>query len=329
MALLGEDLHKALGARMALTTEDLYRQLYRIRHVEERFAELYPTDAIQSPMHLSIGQEWISVGVCAALRPTDVVFGTYRSHALYLAKGGNLRTMIAELFGKATGCCKGKGGSMHVCDVQTGVQCTSAVVGTTIPEAVGYAYAEQLRGRDTVVGVFFGDGATEEGVFHESLNFAALHRLPVLFVCENNGYAIHTPIEARRGAYHHLDSHIEPYGMEARVIEGCDLDYLMEIATAFVGCARDGEGPAFIECQTGRWRQHVGPAEDYDVGYRERDELVRWREYDPLWRMEATLSDRLVREIQHRVQLEVQLAVELARQDPDPDPAEVVTDVLA
>ncbi|MFC1461941.1 thiamine pyrophosphate-dependent dehydrogenase E1 component subunit alpha, partial [Verrucomicrobiota bacterium] len=147
----------------------IYRSLYRIRRVEEEIARIYPTDKIKSPIHLSIGQEAISVGVCEALQPQDVVFGTYRSHALYLAKGGDLRKMIAELYGKATGCCKGKGGSMHLADVEHGVMGTSAVVGTTIPNAVGYAYALKYQRKNSVVASFFGDGAVEEGVFHESL----------------------------------------------------------------------------------------------------------------------------------------------------------------
>src|SRR5688572_3655012 len=168
-----------------------YRSLYRIRRVEEEIARVYPTDKITSPVHLSIGQEAISVAVCEALRTDDVVFGTYRSHACYLAKGGSLRGMIAELYGKATGVAKGKAGSMHLIDVAAGVMGASAVVASSISQAVGYALAIKMRREDRVVACFFGDGAVEEGTFHESLNFAALKRLPVLFVCENNAYAIH------------------------------------------------------------------------------------------------------------------------------------------
>lgn len=312
-----------------MTPSDLYHQVYRIRHVEERLAELYPTNAIQSPMHLSIGQEWISVGVCAALRPTDVVFGTYRSHALYLAKGGDLRAMVAELFGRTTGCCKGKGGSMHLCDVRAGVQCTSAIVGTTIPEAVGYAYAEKLRGRNTVVAAFFGDGATEEGVFHESLNFAALHRLPVLFVCENNGYAIHTPIRVRRTVECVLTNHVAAYGIPSYAVLDSDLSRLLLVSAVATQICRDGAGPYFIECLTGRWRQHVGPDEDYDAGYRSRDELLAWQEFDPVRRLEVALSDATIHEIRRAVELEVRLAIELADQDPDPDFSEVYVGVYA
>ncbi len=179
--------------------EPLYRSLYRIRRVEEEIVRVYPSDCIKSPVHLSIGQEAVSVGVCAALKPSDVVFGTYRGHALYLAKGGNLAALVAELFGKATGCSRGKGGSMHLIDTDAGVMGTSAVVGSTIPNAVGFAYAHKVRHSEGVIVSFFGDGATEEGVFAESLNFAALKRLPILFVCENNQYAIHTH-QSRRQA---------------------------------------------------------------------------------------------------------------------------------
>ena len=172
--------------------ERFYRALYRIRRVEEEIAAIYPTDKIKSPVHLSIGQEAVSVGICEALGRDDVVFGTYRSHALYLAKGGDLPKMIAELYGKLDGCAKGKGGSMHLIDVAARVMGASAVVGTTIPQAVGFAYALKLQRKDSVVVSVFGDGAVDEGVFHESLNFAALKSLPIIFVCENNLYAIHT-----------------------------------------------------------------------------------------------------------------------------------------
>src|ERR1044072_1719444 len=169
-----------------------YRSLYRIRRVEEEISAVYPTDKIKSPVHLSIGQEARSVGVCEALRADDVAFGTYRSHALYLAKGGDIKKMIAELYGKLDGCAKGKGGSMHLIDTGARVMGASAVVGTTIPQAVGFAYAVKLQRKDSVVARFFGDGGVDEGVFFESVNFAALKALRIVFVGKNNRYAIHT-----------------------------------------------------------------------------------------------------------------------------------------
>src|SRR3989338_2426111 len=175
-----------------MNQDKIYRLLYLIRRTEEEIIRIYPTDKIKSPVHLSIGQETISVGVCEALQADDVVFGTYRSHALYLAKTGDLKGFFSELYGKATGCSKGKGGSMHLANASRGMMGTSGVVGATIPQAVGYAYAVKQQGKKNVVVVFMGDGAAEEGAFHESLNFAALKNLPLIFICENNLLAIHT-----------------------------------------------------------------------------------------------------------------------------------------
>src|SRR5438552_5496836 len=235
--------------------ERFFRALYRIRRVEEEVARVYPTDTIKSPVHLSIGQEAVSVGVCAALAPHDVVFGTYRGHALYLAKGGDLRAMVAELFGKAAGCTKGKGGSMHLIDPQAGVMGTSAVVGTTIANAAGYAYALKLRRSNAVVVSFFGDGATEEGVFAESLNFAALKGLPILFVCENNQYAIHTHQSRRQGRMAICERAIA-YGLPAERIENNDVMYLFQRSREVVHRLRQGQGPAFFEVMTCRWQEH-------------------------------------------------------------------------
>src|ERR1051325_7255255 len=199
-----------------------YKAIYRIRRVEEEIAAVYPSDKIKSPVHLSIGQEAVSVGVCEALRSADVVFGTYRSHALYLAKGGNLRRMIAELYGKADGCAKGKGGSMHLIDTHARVMGASAVVGTTIPQAVGFAYALKLQRKDAIVASVFGDGAVDEGVFHESMNFAALKSLPIIFVCENNFYAIHTH-QLKRRKLSNICEQVRAYGMPAEQIPDNDV----------------------------------------------------------------------------------------------------------
>src|SRR5438445_3877117 len=224
-----ENLRKSEHARMVEsptvdlpTCERLYRSLYRIRRLEEEIARIYPTDRIKSPVHLSIGQEAVSVGVCAALGPSDMVFGTYRGHALYLAKGGDMRAMVAELFGKATGCARGKGGSMHLIDPDAGMMGASAVVGSTIPNAVGYAYALKQGGADAIVASFFGDGATEEGVWAESLNFAVLKRLPILFICENNQYAIHTHQRLRQGRPD-ICARAAAYGLPAERIENNDV----------------------------------------------------------------------------------------------------------
>lgn len=305
----------------------LYRALYRIRRVEETIARVYPTDVVKSPCHLSIGQEAASVGVCDVLRPKDIVFGTYRGHALYLAKGGDLNKMIAELYGKATGCAKGKGGSMHLVDVKAGVMGASAVVGTTIPQAVGCAYAQKRNATGNVVVVFFGDGATEEGVFHESMNFAALKKLPVLFVCENNGYAIHAPLHTRQAGVG-LCERARSYGMPAVCIEGGDVLELRAQTECAVNALREGDGPAFLEVMTYRWREHVGPGLDFHGGYRTEEEARFWIEGDQVTRIGQFLAADTRLEIEEDVEREIAAAFDFATDSPWPAALELFTDLF-
>src|SRR5579862_2602542 len=262
----------------------LYRNLYRIRRVEEQIIEYYPTDKIKSPVHLSIGQESVAVGVCAALRPEDIAFGTYRGHALYLAKGGDLRRMIAELYGKVDGCARGKAGSMHLIDLSVNMMGTSAIVATTIPQAVGYAFALKARKDTPIVACFFGEGAMDEGVAFESLNFAALKKLPILFICENNHYAIYSHIRermpnpdpcARAAAFH----------IPTERIERGDTLRIREASLNAVAAIRGGAGPHFLECMTYRWRDHVGPDEDRKWKYRPDAELDSWIGNDEMARL--------------------------------------------
>ena len=295
-----------------------YRALRRIRRVEEEIARVYPTDAIQSPIHLSIGQEAISVGVCEALEPADVVFGTYRSHALYLAKGGDLNRMIAELYGRATGCAHGKGGSMHLIDVEHGVLGASAVVGTTIPLSVGYACALRLTRRPAVVASFFGDGAVDQGVFHESLSFAALKRLPILFVCENNHYAIHSPLAARQ-PLDNIADRPAIYGIPAVTIGDGDVLTIHGAARHAVAEIRSGGGPRFIECVTCRWKQHVGPGDDFAAGYRSRAEAEAWFNRDSVRMLGAGLDQGTRAAIDADVDAEIRDAFALAERSPYPD----------
>ena len=210
-----------------------------IRRAEEEIARIYPPDKIKSPVHLSIGQEAAAVGVCDPLRDDDVVSGTYRSHAAYIAKGGDLPALFAELYGKDTGCARGKGGSMHIVGMDQHILGTSAVVGTTVPIALGYSLALQREGKGRVVVSFFGDGATEEGVFYESLNFAALHKLPVLFVCENNRYAIHTPTE-KRWATTRLCERVSTYGIPTHQVLDSDVLALWKHASDAYAALRQG-----------------------------------------------------------------------------------------
>jgi TPP-dependent pyruvate/acetoin dehydrogenase alpha subunit len=295
----------------------LYRALLRIRRAEEAIVRAYPSDKIKSPVHLSIGQESVAVGVCEALAPEDVVFGSYRGHAMYLAKGGSLRAMLAELYGKIDGCARGKGGSMHLVDVARGVMGTSAVVATTIPNAVGYAYAIKYRRENRVAVSFLGDGATEEGVFAESLNFAALKRLPLLFVCENNRYAIHTH-QSKRQATLDICARVRAHGIPAETIEGGDAFRILKSASEAVAAMRNGAGPRFIECMTSRWVEHVGPGEDFGLGFRSREEIEPWKQADQVERLGGMLPPKQRDDIEAEVKSEIEDAFEFAEQSPFP-----------
>ena len=305
----------------------LYRGLYRIRRAEEEIARIYPSDQIKSPVHLSIGQEAVAVGVCDALRADDAVFGTYRGHATYLAKGGDLPAMLAELYGKDTGCARGKGGSMHLIDPGHGVMGTSAVVATTIPHAVGYAYAQRYRRTDRVTVSFFGDGATEEGAYHESLNFAALKRLPVLFVCENNDFAIHSRLLDRRSSPN-IAEQAGSYGLAAERIEDNDVLRIRERAVEAVAALRAGEGPRLLECMTYRWKEHVGPNDDFALGYRTPEEARPWIENDQVRRVGAMLDAAVRRGVEAEVEAELRQAIEFAERSPFPAEDELLSDVF-
>jgi TPP-dependent pyruvate/acetoin dehydrogenase alpha subunit len=305
----------------------LYHSLYRIRRVEEEIARIYPTDKIKSPVHLSIGQEAASVGVSEARGPDDVVFGTYRCHALYLAKGGDLRRMIAELYGKAPGSTKGKGGSMHLIDAGAGVMGASAVVASTIPHAVGYSLGLRIRGKDGIVACFFGDGAADEGAFHESMNFAALKSLPVLFVCENNFYAIHSH-RRRRQAFSAIHELARAYGMPADPVEDGDVFRIHELARSAVEDMRlSKKGPRFIEVSAYRWREHVGPNEDFDAGYRSREEAEDWFRRDPVRLAGEALDEDERPRIEAEVEAEVADAFAFAEAAGFPEGRELLADV--
>jgi TPP-dependent pyruvate/acetoin dehydrogenase alpha subunit len=303
--------------------------MLRIRRVEEEIARLYPSDKIMSPVHLSIGQEPVSVGVCQALEADDVVFGTYRSHALYLAKGGDLKQMMAELYGKATGCARGKGGSMHLIDVAHNVMGASAVVGTTIPQAVGYAYAFAVQKRKNIVVVFFGEGATEEGAFYESLQFAALKKLPIIFVCENNLYAIHSAW-ADRHAHVHLCDRVHGFGIPARRIEHNDGEALhAAVSEARRSILAERAGPFFFEAMTYRWNEHVGPSTDWHLGYRDEKEMAAWKAVDPVLTIGRDLDTATKNRIAAEIETEIKEAIAFAEESPFPDKSELYTEVFA
>ncbi len=319
------------GLSPALLT-DLYVSMRRIRRAEEMIVQLYPEQEIRCPTHLSIGQEAVAAGVCRALRPTDTAVSTHRCHAHYLAKGGDLRAMFAELYGKTTGCCGGKGGSMHLTAPEVGMLGASAIVAGSIPLALGCALAASLTGSDEVSVAFFGDAAAEQGVTHESLGVAALRKLPVLFVCENNLYATNSPLKVRQ-ATPDIAPRAAAYRMPGVIVDGTDAVAVYRAARTAVARAREGGGPTLIEAKTYRWREHVGPNFDIDLGYRTQAELDRWMAKDPVTR----LARRLLRAgvlpaarrqaIEAAVEAEVADAVAFARSSPFPEPESLYADV--
>lgn len=297
----------------------LFRQALRIRLVEERVISLYPSDKIQSPVHLSIGQEAAAVGICDVLRKTDLLFGTYRGHAYYLAKGGDLKMFFAELFGRSGGISGGKAGSMHLAAPEVGFQGCSAVVASNIPHAVGAALAARRLKKDQRIVTVFGDGATEEGVFHESMNFAALHNLPVIFICENNGYAVHAPLAARQAF--DIAGLPELYGIPyTRIDDGYDF---LTVREQFAAVADASTGPQFVEIITYRSKEHVGIADDFDAGYRARADFDGWQSRDPLVQ-EAALAE----EYREAIEAEIAEAVAFAEASPWPAPDALLTDVI-
>ena len=317
-------------------TEEKLREFYAtmrlIRVAEERIGELVEANEVRCPCHLYIGQEAIAVGVCSALGFGDTVWGTHRSHGHYLAQGGSLNGLMAEVFGKVDGCAKGRGGSQHLFAREQGILGTVPIVAATIPIAVGAALASKLRGDEAVSVAFFGDGATEEGHFHESVNLAALQRLPVLFVCENNFYASHLHLSQRRPA-DNLDKIATLYDMPGLRLDGNDVEAVHEAASAAVGRARAGEGPTLLECRTFRWRGHVGPGWDMDVGVLRRGELEEWLPKCPIARaknrlLELGTSEKDLSALDESARLAVADAEAFARQSPLPDESELLDHVF-
>lgn len=272
--------------------KQLLSTMLRVRMVEERIAELYPEQEMRCPVHLCTGQEAIAAGVCINLSRGDCLLSAHRSHGHYLAKGGNLKAMMAELYGKVTGCSQGKGGSMHLVDLGVGFLGSTPIVGSTIPVAVGVAFGLVMRGDQRVTTIFFGEGATEEGVFHESINFAVLKNLPIVFVCENNLYSVYSPLSVRQPAGREVFSLAESHGVESYQADGNDVMEVYKLAERAIRKAREGGGPTFLEFKTYRWREHCGPLYDNDIGYRTEREFQEWRERCPI----RLFKERLLRE---------------------------------
>jgi TPP-dependent pyruvate/acetoin dehydrogenase alpha subunit len=304
-----------------LSHDELLFKALRIRLVEEKIIDLYPTDLIQSPVHLSIGQEAVAVGVCANLDLSDWVFINYRGHAFYLAKGGPLPQFFAELMGRIDGLSKGKAGSMHLAAPEQGVIGASAVVASTISHAVGAALASKIKGeRNRIFVANFGDGAMEQGVFFESLNFAALHNLPVLFLCEDNGLAVHTHLKDRQSF--NLEKLISAFDIDYTFIEeGYDPSKVMLDSKKVIDFVRSKQSPAFLRIKTARYREHVGPGEDFAAGYRSQAEMDLWKSKDPL------LNLKNFDDVKSLIKAEIEDAVRFAMNSSLPTRDELLTDV--
>ena len=272
----------------------LYREMLRIRLCEESFVQPILDRRIKCPVHLCSGQEAAAVGVCAALSRRDYVFGNHRSHGHYLAKGGCMEGLIAELYGRESGCSRGRGGSMHVIDPACGFLGSAPIVAGTIALAVGAALAAKIRRARRLAVAFFGDGATDEGVFYESLNLAALHHLPVIFVCENNFYSTHLPIRECRANLNISKTPLS-LGITSWRVDGNNALAVYRKARAAVSLCRRGLGPVFLECLTYRLRGHVGPDDNVQglhADIRPKAEIARWRKRDPIAIMEKMLLRR-------------------------------------
>jgi TPP-dependent pyruvate/acetoin dehydrogenase alpha subunit len=313
----------------------LYYKMLRIRLVEEAIAEFYPEQEMRCPVHLCIGQEAISVGVCANLSAEDYVLSNHRSHGHYLAKGGDLKAMMAEVYGKVTGCCQGKGGSMHLIDLSVGFLGAVPIVGSTIPIAVGAALGSVMRGEDRVTAVFLGEGATEEGVFHESVNFAVLKGLPVIFICENNFFSVYSPLSVRQPPGREIYRLAHGYGIDSHQGDGNDVLEVYRMVNRAVTRARDGGGPTFLEFSTYRWREHCGPNYDNHLSYRAECDYLEWRDRCPLNRFrdrllaDEVLSLREMEDMEAKINVEMAEAVAFAKESPFPEANLLLENVYA
>lgn len=310
--------------------------MLKIRFCEESFVEPIIKGEIKTPCHLYTGEEAIATGVCTALSKNDYIFGNHRSHGHYLAHGGNMKTMVAEVYGKETGCAKGRGGSMHVCSPEVGMMGAAPIVAGTISLALGSALASKIKNEKRVTVSFFGDGATGEGVLYESLNFASLKKLPIIFVCENNLYSTHLSIRECR-PNNNIYKIAQPFGIKSFRIDGNDVLKVYETAKESVEICRAGHGPIFIEFLTYRLRGHVGPNDNIQgipTDIRPKAEILKWQKKDPIKKFEKYLIKNKILDtieltsLHKSVQKEVDRAHEFAKASSYPKESELVNYVF-
>jgi TPP-dependent pyruvate/acetoin dehydrogenase alpha subunit len=313
---------------------NLYFSMLRIRRIEEEIERRYHQDQMKTPIHLVIGQEATSVGCCAALTTADLLYSSHRTHGNYLGKGGDLKAMLCEMHCRVNGCAGSRGGSMHLIDKKVGMAGTSAIVGGAVPIAVGAALATRMKGEPHVVVVFIGDATTEEGVASESLNFAALKRVPVIFFCENNFYSVQSPLTARQPE-RDLHAWAATYGMPSVAVDGVNVLAVYEATKTAVERARRGDGPTFIEAPVYRFRAHGGAGDDSHTGYRAEAERLAWEPYCPVELFGRFLSGRGLLEASSAAEMEERIAAEIAEAfdfalaSPNPTEADLYRHVYA
>jgi TPP-dependent pyruvate/acetoin dehydrogenase alpha subunit len=311
---------------------ELYRQLYTIRRAEEKIIDHYGENEMRTPMHMSMGSEAINVGLCQALKKDDQVFGTYRSHALYLAKTSNLYNFFAEMYGKDTALLKGKGGSMHLSDPDKGFMGTSAIVASAISVAVGAAFANKVKGNGKVVATFFGDGATDEGTFWESLNVASLMKIPILFVCEDNGIAVHTRAHERQG-YKDITQVIGKFKCKVFKDNSTNVESIYNLAVQALDSVRSTGAPCFMHLKYYRYLEHVGVNEDFDVGYRSQEEFESWYKKDPIKMQRETLkrigiSEDKILALENKISREIETTIHKVKNEQFAEEDEIYKEVF-
>jgi TPP-dependent pyruvate/acetoin dehydrogenase alpha subunit len=324
----GDDRMTEITREMLL---DLHQRMVRIRIFEEEAGRLSEAGRIPGALHLYVGEEAVAAGVMAHLEAADQITSTHRGHGHLVAKGGDLRQMYAELFGREAGYCKGKGGSMHIADLDLGMLGANGIVGGGPPIAVGAAFSNKYRKTQNVSCCFFGDGASNEGTFHEAANIAALYRLPIVFVCENNGFGEFTR-QDRHQAIQDVADRAGSYGMPGVIVDGMDVTAVYEAAGEAIARARRGEGPTLLECKTYRFFDHVG-VRGMGMVYRTDDEVLQWKKRDPIATFEERLQEMGIlaadqaAAIHERVLFEVREAIAFAENSPPPDPSVLLEDV--
>ena len=314
---------------------EMLRRMVRIRFFEERVIQMVERGEIVGAAHSYIGEEAVAVGACLALRDDDWMTGNHRSHGHPIAKGGDVKRAMAELLGKATGFCKGKGGSMHLADFSIGILGESGILGSAIPTAVGAALGSKLQGNDRVAVPFFGDGASNEGAFHESINLAAIWKLPVIFLCENNQYAVSSSFK-KMVASENISDRAASYNIPGVLVDGQDVIAMYEAVTVAVARARAGDGPSLIEGRTYRYYEHsLGLNRIVRAPYRDDEEVEHWKARDPIKiHKERLLSQDIatqaeIDQLEQEVMQQIDEAVEFARQSPYPEPSALFEDMYA